>query len=740
MAARRVDWSFGPGHGPVSGVINAAGSALGLTMVADLGHVGPVWGLVGGTVAAGGALVASIRQNAPGAALAYRSLCWMGAGGWSTYALASATAEPFSGPWSTPALASLTVGTIGAAFAGLAFRRSEEKEEAKRQAQEDAKLAEQVADDEARAGGGDHDRIAEVWRKRIKRVCHVDLDPNPGKGIVGVQMWDGDPSPGFTIDGNLPPGGAWWKTLKKYAEALASDARLPEGCSVSVEPGVDRGAFLMRVMTRNVLAEDKAYPREYPHETINDPRLLAYRADDQPVRVPLRQDVALIVGPTGSGKTNTMNVLIAEHLKCVDVIPCVIDFNGGSLAIPWLMPWRADTTTCPRPPIAWVADTPQKALTMTETILDVIKDRKQSYAHVKVAANETLLPISAEIPQFTIIIDESAEVLGAGAIRDPLVRRVADNVLEIQRIGRDSGGRLLISSLGATNETMGSRAVKIHSKVKLAMAGTPGDELGYLMDDYKIVAEDAKWEGSSHIKLGQDPPFLGKVPYILPAQIAEIACATSDRRCDPDERALQVMGDRWTSRWDDSQELLALLDAGVEAMRHGESMAAAVASVSPADRVEAASETAVPSHRQGDESAKPLADALADLEATKRRLREVEPVPDSGPREDELPPLPADADFSVVESWLTPGTPATDANGRRKPLPRQRMHQLVWDAGEDGIGPTAVHKVLEQEGYETTYQTVNGWMRDDARDGILFQAGNRAPYLRGPKLTNPYEG
>ncbi|MFF0822435.1 hypothetical protein ACFYUR_18895 [Micromonospora haikouensis] len=739
MAARRVDWSFGPGHGPVSGAINAAGSTLAASMVADLAHVQPVWGATAGAVAAAGAVISSAAHNAPGRALAYRSLCWLGAGCWSTWSLATATLERWSGPWSTSNIAALVVGTIGAAYAGRAFQRAQQREEDQRQvaidiAREAAAIA--AAHAEQRAADGDLDALAAVWRKRIERVCHITLAEVDG--IVGIAHWDGQPCPGYTIDGNFPPGGASWKHLKNYEEALASDARLPEGCSVKVLPGVDRGAFQIEVMLRNALAENKPYPREYPHESINDPRLLVYRSNDEPVRVSLRQETMIVVGPTGSGKTNTMNEVVAELVKCVDVINCAIDFNGGSIAIPWLMPWRTDPESCPRPAFDWIADTPAKALVMTEAILDVLKDRKQAYAHLKVAANATLLPISADLPLFEVVVDEAAEVLGTSATRDPIVRQVAENLMEIQRIGRDAGGRLIVSSLGATTETLGSRGIKIHSRVKMAMAGTPADELGYLFDDYKMAPEDVVHEGSARIRIGQNAVFIGKVPYLLPEQIAEIAIATSDRRPAPDDRALQIMGDRWAERWEQSTELLDLLDSGVAALRAGVSVSAAVAAVVPQQR--AAGDITEPASRTvRSELAPSIGDAQADLEAARRRLADIEPVPDPGPRESELPPLPEEADFSVVESWLNPGTPATDDAGKPKPHPRRRMRQIVWDAADAGIGPTAVHKQLEAEGYATTYPTVNGWMKDDAANGILNQDRDRAPYTRGEKMANPYE-
>jgi hypothetical protein len=51
------------------------------------------------------------------------------------------------------------------------------------------------------------------------------------------------------------------------------------------------------------------------------------------------------------------------------------------------------------------------------------------------------------------------------------------------------------------------------------------------------------------------------------------------------------------------------------------------------------------------------------------------------------------------------------------------MRQLVFDSAQDGVGPTVVHRILDKEGYPTSYQTVLGWMKEDAAVGVLSQPG-----------------
>lgn len=93
-------------------------------------------------------------------------------------------------------------------------------------------------------------------------------------------------------------------------------------------------------------------------------------------------------------------------------------------------------------------------------------------------------------------------------------------------------------------------------------------------------------------------------------------------------------------------------------------------------------------------------------------------------------------DFDQIEGWLAEQAPAGQTPAADRPEPRQRMRQLVQEQRRDGIGPTAVHQVLQAEGYPTFRQTIITWMRADAAAGILAQPGGKGqPYVPGPRFS-----
>jgi hypothetical protein len=78
---------------------------------------------------------------------------------------------------------------------------------------------------------------------------------------------------------------------------------------------------------------------------------------------------------------------------------------------------------------------------------------------------------------------------------------------------------------------------------------------------------------------------------------------------------------------------------------------------------------------------------------------------------------------------------------RPKGHPRLRMRQLVFDSAQDGVGPTVVHRILDKEGYPTSYQTVLGLDEGRRRRGGSVATGrDRTPYFPGPNIGDPYEG
>lgn len=233
----KLDWDAG--HGPVTGPINCGLTALTIGWAGNEAGMPMSWAAA--TAAAGwlGTHIAGVRKGVTGTTLAMRTAAWLGAGTWCSFAIANS-------PWTQWSLGSLLIGTLGLGGA-MAGAHHVEAEAAEKKT---------AAEAEAKRSSLDGKRAAKAteWQERIARVCAGTVVQ-----IVGVEDWD--TGAGFTLEGEFGPGGGRWKTLAGYADALASDARLPEGCGIEVGPGVHRGAVLLNVSTENALIADANYPR-----------------------------------------------------------------------------------------------------------------------------------------------------------------------------------------------------------------------------------------------------------------------------------------------------------------------------------------------------------------------------------------------------------------------------------------------------------------------------------------------
>ncbi|OSY51997.1 hypothetical protein [Streptomyces fradiae] len=284
-----LDWDRG--HGPVTGPINAAAATLTTSWAGHL--LDTPWPTAAAIAGAGliGSHIAGRLRHVTTTTLHMRAAAWLGIGGWSSWAIAH-------GPWSTWSIGTLLGGAIGLGAAINAAHHAEAQAPAK------AAAAETAAREEQRAA--QRGVLAAEWSERIARVCAI-----PGVQIVGIEHWQ---QGGYTLDAELPPGGASWKDLARRTDAFAADAKLPEGCGVEIGPGTHRGAAILRIATENHLQADVDYPADYTPLTVNQPVPLGVRRDGTVYGPVNRQASMLLVGQRGSGKTNLMHVIgVEEH-------------------------------------------------------------------------------------------------------------------------------------------------------------------------------------------------------------------------------------------------------------------------------------------------------------------------------------------------------------------------------------------------------------------------------------------
>lgn len=504
-----VDWSLRP-RGTVSAAVLGAGGLVALAGVGELAHVSPLWAAVGtGVGALGQVMTSAQRQHAPGALL-YRLGCWAGAGGWLTW-----TWTGVGDTWSTNSLAALAVGAVGAAVTAP-LARTRPRGGTSRSGME------LVPTDSP-------DALSVEWERRFRRVCRVAVQ------VVEVRPWEN--GAGYDVYGQLPPGPATRKQISAAAEALATDARLPEGCGVEVQPGRHRGEFILGVSTVNRLGtEVLPYPADYSPRSILDPVLLGEHRDSTAAAVHLREDSVLVVGRRGGGKTTLLDVLTLGIGRCRDAINWHIDMNGGGMSQAWLHPWLEGQIQ--RPPVDWCASTPEEALLMVTVALEIAKHRKSSYRKLKARANSKLLPVSPELPEIIISVDEGAEVLSP-TNRDPITRQIRDGLEELQRIGRNEAVNVIISSLRPTQDMIAPAILK-QSAVKMALFGLDEADLGHLYSWRQGVSmADLPTRGCAWLGTDSDTRPM-KIWYLEPAQIKDAAVAIAGIRPDLDQASQDI--------------------------------------------------------------------------------------------------------------------------------------------------------------------------------------------------------
>jgi S-DNA-T family DNA segregation ATPase FtsK/SpoIIIE len=731
---KRVDWSFGPGHGPVSGVLNAAGAALGATMVADLvdayaSPFSPLWSLGAGTVAALAAVLTVPRRRRSDAVVAFRAASWLGAGLWSAWTLLGTQHLPVGWwsvpipspgtPWSVASVAALGVGTLAAGLTGLGLEAAHQREE-----DQQIEQARQTA--EAAEGGSvtaDEDSIAAVWQTRIRKITGKDVE------VRGVKKWE--TGTGYTLWVQLPADGTTIAHVKTFEANLAAAANLPPGCNVEVlATDEGRRTILVRVATVSRLGDDHHLPDDYSADSINNDISLGIAADGSEVAVNLRYSCMVLIGQTDSGKSNELNVITRGIVRCTDAIEWAIDISGkGRYARPWVRAWHEGRAE--RPAIDWIAPTPDEAELMTLALIEVINGRTAAYQQRMAADGDDKILVAPDLPQIMLVVDEFKT----------LPQSVKDNINTISDTGRGAGVRVVSCALEAKGPVI-PRGLVVQARVRMAMRVTDEAELQYLFDSMwsrgRFDPALIPWRGSGLVAEGPVAPEPMKGWRMDPKRIDAASIAVAPLRPDLDgisaeladtvswqirndrgERITETMDGVYENRWDRTRDIIFPGAAGT-------SSRTAPATTPPPESASRPAQGVDLSAALGN-----LADKLAAARAVADNAAS-QPVAD-----EDLPPLPADADFSVVEGWLHPET--EDASGKRRPPPRQRMRQLIADSARKGTGPGPIHTILQSEGYPTSYPTVVDWLKKDLASGIVAQPqGDRTPYFPGPNMGDPY--
>ncbi|MFJ5208443.1 FtsK/SpoIIIE domain-containing protein [Streptomyces nigra] len=524
-----LDWAAG--HGPVTGALSATTGAFAIATTGAATGMPPGWALTVGAAGALGHTVMGLRVRNAGRTLATRAASWLVGAGWTTWAMTY-------GPLTWAALGTLaTIGVgVGAAARSAAFYEEAREEEAI--AAEQRQIAQELSA-ERRA-------IAAEWVERIQRICSISVK------VLAVEMWP--TGTGYSLDLE-PQGGVTYDRIAQHSVALSADAKLPHGCTAAATPGIHQGRTILDVTTVNVLKEDCRYPDDYGPLSALSGLPWGVRTNGESVSAYLREQCALVVGPTGSGKTNMVHTILAGFARAQDVLTWVIDLNAGSAGLPWVLPalnGELETTDGKpvRPGVDWLAASYEEAVLMLDAALAIGLHRKRAYQDLLAKANTDLLPVSSKIPQIMLVIDEGAEILVS---TDRQMKQLAKKILEVIRMLRAMGVRTVLTALGATGSVLGNLMIRREGKVRVALTGgeTEGMDLGKLFPGRRgLRVEQAPYKGSGFMGTPESPAALFKAWRILPNQIREITCATSDRHPRLDDVSAKAAGAAYARRWD----------------------------------------------------------------------------------------------------------------------------------------------------------------------------------------------
>ncbi|MDX2601611.1 hypothetical protein PV379_30200 [Streptomyces caniscabiei] len=670
-----LDWAAG--HGPVTGALSATTGAFAIATTGAATAMPPGWALAVGAAGALGHTVAGLRVRNAGRTLATRAASWLVGAGWTTWAMTH-------GPLTWAALGSLaTIGVgIGAAARSAALYEEAREEEAL--AVEQRQIAEELSA-ERRA-------IAAEWVERIQRICHITVR------VLGVEKWE--TGAGYSLDLE-PQGGITYDRIAQHSVALSADAKLPHGCTATAGPGIHQGRTILDVTTVNVLKDDCPYPDDYGPLSVLTGLPWGVRTNGETVSAYLREQCALVVGPTGSGKTNMVHTILAGFARAEDVLTWVIDLNAGSAGLPWVLPalkgeLQGEDGKPVRPGVDWLAGTHEEALTMLDAALAVGLHRKKAYQDLLAKANTDLLPVSAKIPQILLVIDEGAEILVS---TDRQMKELAKKILEVIRMLRAMGVRTVLTALGATGSVLGNLMIRREGKVRVALTGgeTEGMDLGKLFPGRRgLRVEQAPYKGAGFMGTPESPAALFKAWRILPNQIREITTATSDRHPRLDEISAKAAGPAYARRWD-AERTAWMRDHTPD--DHADSSGAGSGSglnLSALNRP-ASSPAVSPEDAM-------LARFRAEIDA------QFATAPDPH-TDDDTPSVAGGLNLSALR-----GEAEQDSPAQRAAL------ALLLAAGTEGTGASAIARVLADE-YGTTRQTVVGWIKAWVADGIAVRVG-----------------
>jgi hypothetical protein len=366
-------------------------------------------------------------------------------------------------------------------------------------------------------------------------------------------------------------------TLRLAIPRLAVPLKTDEG-AITFARGIHAGEALMTLDEDSILDEDVPLPENTAILTITKPLAVGMAAAGETGKLLFREIATLIHGIRGWGKSNLLNVLIAQFSSCVDVIIFCIDLSGGSLAGPWIQPWADDEVLRGgagnlRPVIDWVATTREEAWEMLQAVDRLVRARREENP----AKRRVKVTPSADKPALMIIGDEVADIFGTDTPRSkqhPVSNtQMVGTANDVTRQSRAAAVEPIWATQRPTISMTGSGDLKSQCGRRISLGQAAEADARSAIPDNDAAAKTIArlqfkgtaliWHAGSHTKklpvwkifrLDPDPE---EHPEDI-EKLARIALRNSKIRPVFDEADLAALGEAYQNRWERSRLFQAI--------------------------------------------------------------------------------------------------------------------------------------------------------------------------------------